>query len=139
MQLISRRIVPGLILIILTALALPAHAEAPQPASAEQIAAAIKKTGDAKAFKDADVVYVLDEADVLVQPSGLATTESCQVIKLLTPAGIKSQSVQRFDFDPATRRVTVRSIRVHRAKGEIEEIPLTTLVTQPTPQEASST
>jgi hypothetical protein len=115
---------------------LPVSAGPPKPATPDEIKSMIAQAGDTDKYSGADIVYVLDEADVYVQDSGLATTESCQVIKILTDAGIRSQCIQRFDFDPATRRVTVRSARIHRADGVIEEIPLTSLVTQPTVQQA---
>jgi hypothetical protein len=94
----------------------------------------IAAAGDSKDYDKADLAYVLDEADVYVQKSGLATTEACQVIKILTDAGIRSRSVLRWEFDPDTYRVTVRKVRVHRKDGEIEEVDLGSLITQPAPQ-----
>jgi hypothetical protein len=113
-----------------------ALASPPAPATESEIRQLVadareKSTED---FNGADHVVLLDEADVYVQPSGLATTEQCQVIKLLTPAAVRAQCVQRFDFDPATRRVTVKALRIHRADGTIEEVPLDDIVTQPTVQ-----
>ncbi len=106
----------------------------PQPATAAEISQMVAELGDAKQYDGHDVVYVLDEADVYVQKSGLATTESCQVIKILSESGVKSQSMQRFDFDPDTRRVTIKSIRVHHEDETTTDVPLSGLVTQPTQQ-----
>jgi len=80
----------------------------PKPATNEQIKTWIAETGDAEKYDKADFVYVLDEANVYVQKSGLATTEACQVIKILTDAGVKSKSVLRWEFDPDTYRITVK-------------------------------
>ena len=109
-----------------------AVAAPPQPATdgeiAEMVAAA---DGD---YGAAAIAYVLDEADVYVQDSGLANTESCQVIKILTDAGTRSQSVLRHEFDPATNRVTIKSVRIHRKGGLIEDVAVDSLITQPAKQ-----
>lgn len=111
-----------------------AAAGPPRPATDEQIREMIEAAGDAADYDNAALVYVLDEADVYVQDSGLANTESCQVIKVLTDAGVRSQAVKRFGFDPATNRVTVKAVRIHRKDGPVEEVDLSSIITQPAPQ-----
>ena len=106
----------------------------PQPVSDEEIKSMLAGTGDAEDYPGSSVVYVLDEADVYVESSGLATTESCQVIKILTDAGVRSRSVLRHDFDPDTNRVAIRRVAIHRADGTIEEVPLENVIGQPTTQ-----
>jgi hypothetical protein len=122
------------ILMLLGWYALPVGAAPPRPATDEEIKKMIAAAGDAKKYDNAAVVYVLDEADVYVQESGLATTESCQVIKILTDAGIRAQSVYRVEFDPATNRITLKSVRIHRKSGEIEEVPVSSMITRPAKQ-----
>jgi hypothetical protein len=111
-----------------------ARADVPLPATAEEIQAMIAETGDADDYGGADFVYVLDEADVYVQDSGLASTESCQVIKVLTDAGVRSRSVLRLEFDPQSYRYAIRAIRIHRQHGGIENVPVDSTVVQPAPQ-----
>ena len=82
----------------------PALAQPPRPATPEQIKDMIKAAGDAEDYDKASFVYVLDEADVFVKESGLATTEACQVVKILTDAGVRSRSSLRWEFDPDTYR-----------------------------------
>jgi len=106
----------------------------PKPATDDEIKALIASAGDAEKYKGADEVYLLDEADVYVQDSGLATTEACQVIKVLTDEGVRSQAVLRREFDPAANRVTIKSVKIHRKDGGIEEVDLGAKVTQPAPQ-----
>lgn len=106
----------------------------PRPATEAEIKELIEAAGDAEDFDDASIVYVLDEADVTVADSGLATTVSCEVIKILTDAGIKSRSVFRQEFDPDTYRVTITSVRIHRKAGEIEDVPVADIITQPARQ-----
>ncbi len=111
---------------------MPALGGPPRPATEEEIKELIAAAGEAKDFDDAALVYVLDEADVYVQDSGLATTESCRLIKILTDAGARSQSVLRWEFDPDTYRVTVKAVRIHRKDETVEEVDLTSLIIQPT-------
>ncbi len=94
----------------------------------------LKAAGGAKDYEGADLVYVLDEADVYVQASGLATTEACQIFKILTNKGVRDKSVLRWDFDPDTYRVTIRGVRIHRADGKIEDVDVAKLMTQPAVQ-----
>ncbi|MFH1419126.1 MAG: DUF3857 and transglutaminase domain-containing protein [Planctomycetota bacterium] len=121
-------------LVLLGAGVAQALAGPPLPAKEEEIKEMISAAGDAKAYNEASVVYVLDEADVYVQDSGLATTESCQVIKLLTDAGVRANSVLRYEFDPATNRVTYKSIRIHRKDGQVEDVPVSSIIQQPARQ-----
>lgn len=114
----------------------PAAAGPPKPTTDEEIKQMISAAGEAKDYDNAALVYVLDEADVYVQDSGLATTESCQVIKILTDAGTRAQTTLRHEFDPATNRVTIKSVRAHRKSGTIEDVPVDSLLTQPAPQHA---
>lgn len=113
-----------------------AAAEPPKPATDQEIRQLIKDAGDAAAYDHAAVVVLLDEADVYVQASGLATTESCQVVKILTDAGIRSYASLRQEFDPATNRITFKQVRIHRAGGGIEDVPVSEVFTQPAPQHA---
>ena len=112
----------------------PATAGLAEPATDDEIKEMIAAAGEAEDYDNADLVYVLDEADVYVQDSGLATTESCQVIKVLTDAGARSQSVLRHEFDPATNRVTIKSVRIHRKDGDVEEVPVSAVITGPAHQ-----
>jgi hypothetical protein len=133
-RMIARKFGMTTVLLPAALLAAPVLAEPPEPATDEEINALLAEAGDAEDYGNADVLYVLDEADVYVQRSGLATTEACQVIKILTDAGIRSQSVIEHEFDPDTNRVAIRSVKVHRAGGAIEDVPVSNTITQPTRQ-----
>ncbi len=105
-----------------------AMAEPPEPATAQQIEKMIAAAGESKDYDDADLVYVYK--------SGLATTEACQVIKILTDAGVRQKSVLRWDFDPDTYRVTIKGVRIHRKDGGVEEVDLGALIRHPAVQHA---
>lgn len=119
---------------VLCAGAWEATAAPPRPATDEDIKEGIAAAGDAEEYDGADIVYVLDEADVYVDKSGLATTESCRVVKVLTDAGVRSHSVLHWEYDPDTYRTTIKSVRIHRQDGSIEPVPMEALTTQPAPQ-----
>ena len=118
-----------------------ANAGPPMPATDEALRALIDGADDDANFGDADYAILLDEADVYVRTSGLATTQVCQLIKVLTESGVRRHCVQRFDYDPATRRVTLERVRVHHSDGRVDDVPLNASPTsgppvQPTVQEA---
>ncbi|MFG0252877.1 MAG: DUF3857 domain-containing protein, partial [Phycisphaerales bacterium JB038] len=131
----TRHLLPTFAVLLAVALLSPLTlAGPPQAATEEAIQQMLAEAGDASDYGNAALLYVLDEADVLVEPTGLATTESCQVIKILTAAGIRSQSILRHEYDPDTNRVAIRSVRIHRAEGGVEEVSLDAMVVQPTRQ-----
>ncbi len=102
----------------------------PEPA---EIAARVRAAGDAARW-NADVVVVLDTTDVAVRPSGIGTAVRHSVVKILRDAGVRTQAVQRFPFDPHTNRLDLLAIRVYRADGTIEEVPVDSAVEQPQPE-----
>jgi hypothetical protein len=105
---------------------------APALKADDQIRAKIAAAGDAERWK-ADIVAILEETDTTIMPNGLGVATHYRLLKILRDGGIRSQSVQRFPFDPHTNRVDLLSIRVYRADGKVEEIPVENPVRQPQP------
>ncbi len=101
----------------------------PPPAPPDEVKAKIAAAGDA-AKHNSDVVVVLEATDVRVRPSGIGTARTQRVTKVLREAGIREQAVQVFTFDPNTNRLEVFAVRIYRADGTIEEVPLDGLVEQ---------
>ena len=101
-----------------------------QAVPADPIQAKIAAAGDA-AKHNADAVVVLDETTVTVRPSGIGTAREHVVTKVLRDAAIRSLAVQVFPFDPHTNRLELVAVRVYRAHGDVEEVPLDTKVEQP--------
>jgi hypothetical protein len=120
--------------LLVLALTSAASAGPPRPATEGEIAAMLAEAGDAEDYQGASIVDVLDEADVYVERSGLATTERCRVVKLLNDAAVRSWAVYRESYDPDTYRVTIRSIRIHRTDESVDDVPVTRIVCQPTAQ-----
>ena len=102
---------PALVLLVLLA-TVPALAGPPRPTTDAEIAKLIAAAGDE--HDGAPFVVALEEGDVLVEPTGLATTRSTRVVKILTDAGARSHAVLREGFDPNTNRVSIDRVRIHR-------------------------
>ncbi len=116
------RLLPGVMLLGLLPTAL---ATGPVPDLKARLDAVTTET------HDADAVVVLDHEDVTVRPNGIGTARQHRVIKILRPAAIKRQAVQVFSFDPNTNRLDLVTVRVHRADGDVTEIPLEKAAVQP--------
>jgi len=100
-----------------------------QAADGPDIAARIKAAdGD---YGNAAFVVVYEANDVVVADSGMGTDTSHRVVKILTDAGVRSQSIRRWGYQPATNRVTLQSIRIHRKGGAIETVDVAQAVDQP--------
>jgi transglutaminase-like putative cysteine protease len=103
------------------------------PLSADDdIAARLAAAGDAEDY-DADAVVVLDETDVTVQDSGLGVSVSRRLVKILREGGIRSQTSHHYSFDANTNSMEIRAVRVHRADGQVEDVPLASAIVQPEP------
>jgi transglutaminase-like putative cysteine protease len=105
---------------------------APLTRADDDTKAKIAAAGDAAKY-NADAVVVLDETDVTVRPSGIGTARSHVVTKILKDCAIRAQSVQVFQFDPNTNRLELDAVRVYRADGRVEELPLEGKIEQPQP------
>ncbi|MEW6251382.1 MAG: DUF3857 domain-containing protein [Planctomycetota bacterium] len=113
--------------------AAPAWADGrPAPLGADEIKALIGKAGDA-AKHNADSVVVFHATDVFVRPNGIGSARNQVVTKVLRDPAIRSLAVQRFEFDPHTNRLDLMAVRVYRANGDVEEIPVTARIQQPQP------
>ena len=115
------------IIVLLGCLAPPLHAD-----DTLDIKARIAAAGDAEKY-NADAVIVLDATDVTVQDNGIGIARRHKVVKILRDGAIRSQAVQRFSFDPHTNNLELVAIRIYRADGSVEEVPIENRVDQPEP------
>ncbi|MFN0135075.1 MAG: DUF3857 domain-containing protein [Phycisphaerae bacterium] len=125
----------GLLVLVVCAFtshALLAQESSLSPLSTQDVRARIDAV-DAKNY-DADVVVVLERTAVNVRPSGIGENTTQRVVKILRDGGIRSQSVQRFGYDPTTNRFAVKALRVYRAGGDVQEIVADNLADHPDPQ-----
>jgi len=84
----------------------------------------IDAAGTAEDYGGAGLVKVFDRTDVDVEKSGLNHIRHHVLTKVLTPAGCRDLSAMRFDYDPATNFVEFKKLRVFRAGGAVEDLPL---------------
>ncbi len=98
---------------------LPARALPLDPAT---VATLVAEAGTTDDYPDAATVTVLDRTTSDVEESGLAHVDNRVVIKVLTRAGAVATGTQRFDYDPATQLIEIRTVRVHRADGTWEDV-----------------
>jgi hypothetical protein len=104
----------------------------PPALSLEEVKAKLAAAGDEKKHK-ADAVVVFELTDVRVRPSGIGSARTHRLVKVLREAALRGQSVQVFPFDPNTNRLELEKIRIHRADGTVEELPLEQKLVQPQP------
>ncbi len=98
----------------------------------DDVKARIAAAGDAEKY-DADAVVVLDATDVTVQPNGIGVARRHKVVKILRDGAIRSQAVQRFGYEPNTNKLDMVTLRVYRADGSVEDVPIESCVDQPEP------
>ncbi len=100
------------------------------PEAPDQIRARLASAGDVERHKS-DTVVVLDSTDVTVRPDGIGVFTTQRVVKALRDAGVRHESIQRFNFDPATNRLRIVAVRVHEADGGVRELPAGDVKLQP--------
>lgn len=84
---------------------------------------AIHNSGDAAKYPAAKILIIFDSTLVQVQESGLSYTIMHRLTKVLSPAGALDLVVQKFDYDPLSADVQIKSARIFRKNGTIELIP----------------
>jgi len=116
---------------------LPASAQQPEePRTDDELRALIAEAGDSEKHPGADNVTVFKWTMVEVEESGLGHIHNHELIKCLTEKGAAGLARIRLDYDPASNMVEMRSVRVLRADGTVEEISSDGAVDLPQPQRA---
>lgn len=123
--------------LLLLCAGLPAAAqEPPAPANDTELRARIERAGGSADNDRADRVVVMRRTTVDVEDSGLAHIRERQVVKCLTEAGAAQLARLRFDYDPTSNVVEIRSMRVLRKDGSVEPIAPAAVADLPQPQQA---
>ncbi len=95
------------------------------PQSDGELRELIAEAGSQADNGGAHVVTVLWRTRVEVENSGLGHIHNREVIKCLSERGAAELARIRLDFDPASNLVEVRTLRILRADGVVQELPLT--------------
>ncbi len=106
------------------------------PANDPELRTLIAAAGTAEDNDGAHLVTVFKRTNVDVEDTGLGHIHNHEVIKCLTEEGAAQLARLRLDFDPASNFVEVRSLRILRADGSVDELPLDRFVDLPQPQHA---
>ena len=123
----------------LTAAAAPAQEEAqdlpPGDTLPPTVFDRVADAGDAEDHDGADHIIVYDRTFNRVKSTGVTYTDDYIIYKVLTPAGCRNQSVQRWRYEPWSSFVDVREVNIIR---EDERIPVDVSAVRdlPAPQSA---
>jgi transglutaminase-like putative cysteine protease len=104
----------------------------PSPAQDDlqrQLAAA----GGAKEFPGSPYLIVYDRTEVHVEESGLSHIGKTIFYKVLNPEGAKTLQSLTFNYDPLSAYVEIREMKVIRAAGKVESVPLDAVRDYPAP------
>jgi len=123
-----RRMMVSGILTVLLSLSLSAG----EPDSARLL----REAGGADRYPGASVLVVLDHTDVKVMDSGLSHVIHRTLYKVLTNRGGGELKTLVFGYDPQSAYVEIRSARIFRKDGGMEEVDLSQVQDYPAPARA---
>ena len=124
---------PIILLALLCGVTSALLAQPVSPAAQSPFASLITAAGSAQDYEGHNTVLVFDSTWVEVDTTGLSHKRMHMLTKVLTPKGIAELRAARFDYDPASNKVSVSRVRVHRQSGAIEDLDLGKLRDLPQP------
>lgn len=96
----------------------------------------IRTAGGTARYPNADLLTVYDSTLSDVQETGLTYVNRKVLYKVLTPEGAKTLHVVKFDYDPLSAYVEIKSASIYRADGTIEQLPVREVRDYPAPARA---
>ncbi len=96
----------------------------------------LSTAGTAKEFPGSPYLVVFDRTAVRVEESGLSHVDKEVLYKVLIPAGGKELQSLTFGYDPQSAFVEVKEMKIVRAGGEVEGVPLSAARDYPAPARA---
>ncbi len=87
-----------------------------------KLQAMIQSAGLGETYKEANQIVIFDSTQVKVMDSGLSYVTIHSLVKVLKPAGALELICRRYDYDPLSAYVEVKSARIFRKGGDIEVI-----------------
>ncbi len=122
----KKRWLPGLLLLLLS---FPGMAQ-------DDLPKILAGAGGAKEFPGAPYLVVFDRSSVRVEESGLSHVEKEVLYKVLNAEGAKTLQSLTFGYDPLSAFVQVKEMKVLRAGGGVETVPLDSVRDYPAPARA---
>ncbi len=102
----------------------------------ENLPQALAAAGEAKDFPGAPYLVAFDRTVVRVEESGLSHVDKEVLYKVLTSEGAKTLQSLTFGYDPLSAFVEVKEMKVFRAGGAVETVPLAAVRDYPAPARA---
>jgi len=93
----------------------------------------IQNAGDAEDYPNSDYLVIFDSTQVDVQESGLSYRNYHKLYKVLTPEGAKKLNHLKFRYDPLSAYIEIKSVRIYRNDGSIEELDMEKVRDYPAP------
>ncbi|NVO21325.1 MAG: DUF3857 and transglutaminase domain-containing protein [Bacteroidetes bacterium] len=103
---------------------------------AQAIPDLISSCGTKSDFPGANILVVFDSTKVQVEASGLSHVFTHRLTKILTPAGAKSLSVVKYDYDPLSAYVEIQGVTLYHADGTLERLNPSLVMDYPAPARA---
>jgi hypothetical protein len=118
-----------LLVLLLTLVALPGLSQVDLPKI-------LAGAGEAKDFPGSPYLVVFDRTAVRVEASGLSHVDKEIFYKVLNADGAKTLQSLTFGYDPLSAYVEVKEMKVVRAAGAVETVPLDAVRDYPAPARA---
>jgi len=96
----------------------------------------IEEAGKQSWYGSADMLVIYDSTSVDVQETGLSYVHMRKLTKALTPKGALALRNVVYDYDPLSAAVEVLLVRIYRADGSVETLPLDRVHDYPAPARA---
>jgi len=132
----TRRVLLSAILLLLVPFSSLAQSDLPpgeKPAA--DVFSRLADAGTTDEHSDADHLIVLTKTVNMVKPSGVTYVDGYDLMKILTPAGCRNQSVLNWRYDPQSSYVEVREVSILR-EGERIAVDVSGIHDLPAPQAA---
>lgn len=105
-------------------------------AAQEDLPRQLAAAGTAKEYPGASQLVVFDRTEVRVEDSGLSHVDREVLYKVLDREGAKELQALTFGYDPLSAFVAVKAMKVLRAGGAVEDVPLSAVRDYPAPARA---
>ena len=102
----------------------------------EDLQKVLAAAGSAKNFPGAAYLVAFDRTAVRVEESGLSHVDKEVFYKVLTADGAKTLQSLTFGYDPLSAFVEVKEMKLIRAAGKVETVPLSAVRDYPAPARA---
>lgn len=102
-------------------------------ATADDYSSLVKNAGDASTYPGSPVLVIFDSTSVEVMESGLSHFHIHLLYKALTEKGAFDLSILKFGYEPMSMFLEIKSVKIYRNNGKIEEVDKNRFFDYPAP------